>query len=209
MRAIDPYRFGGGGGDPGPGGAAQNFDGTDDYFELDDWFAADPITGIISIWFRRDTSGSLEYIYGNSSDRVRIVLLATDEMEIKLRDGLGNTKWLTNSGATKITDTNWHHILASWDLNFASVDSWFYLDDVDVKNNSGIAFTSSGIDWTRPTNRVGADAAVTPANFFDGCLSEFYIQVDQFFDLDTVSNRLMFIDVSWNPVDYVSDGIRP
>lgn len=199
------YWIKGAGSAPGPGDAAQNFDGSDDYFSASGWDISDTIVGIFSVWVKRNADDVLGFIYANSNNRVRFKINADNTVDLKLANSSGTTILDINSGATTITGTGWHHILISWELD-SGPRSWFYIDDVDVESIT-TGPTQGTVEWTRANNNTGASS--TPASHFDGCMSEFYRNNDAFFDLDTVSNRRKFIDASGFPVDLGSDGSTP
>ena len=206
IQLINPIYLTSASGAGSPGDAAQNFDGADDRFDATGWYPSDSDKGIISIWFRRDTTGNIETLHALSISHVRIRIIAGGQVQIFLRTFLNITLLDINSGSTFITDTNWHHILASWNL-VATPVSWFYLDDVDVEIVT-LKITGT-VDWTTSTNRIGANSDTTPGEFFNGCMSEFYIQIGEFLDLDTVANRRRFIDAAGNAVDLGVDGSTP
>lgn len=206
LSPIDPVMFLNGAAGPTPGDVAQNFDGTDDHFRADNIHSTGGQNGLYSVWFRRDTSGSQEFLGSSAGSRWAVLFNATDEFRILLKDSGGTTRLDLNSGTTKITDTNWHNALISWELD-ATPTSHFYLDDLDVK---AVGTESNGsIDWANLRDTWGADGAGTAARFFDGCLSEWWMGPGEFLDLSITSNRRKFIDALGNPVDLGADGSIP
>lgn len=206
---INSYSFTG----PTPGLAAQNFDGSDDRFDVNTtWFTGgdvEALMGIVSFWARRDGSGSDERIFSSTGNRVIMSFLIADTFVFGLTDSSGASKLSTDSGATTITDANWHHFLIAWDLTVGTGPlSWMYIDDVDVESVTTLA-TSPQIDVTHTTNRFGANSSATPNRYLNGCLAEFYWRVNETLDMDTTSNRRKFIDASGNPVDLGADGSTP
>ncbi|MCH7959623.1 MAG: hypothetical protein IID08_05810 [Candidatus Hydrogenedentes bacterium] len=201
---VDPYTLFPGG--PVAGDAATNFDASDDYFSATSWYPADSDKGIMSFWVRRDTTGVAHMVHAGSNNRYRIIIGSDDKIVFWLRNTSGGTILDIDSGSTTIADTNWHHVLFSWELD-ASPRSWMYIDDIDVKN---VTTEALGIaDWTRVINRTGASGAGTAGTFLDGCLSEFYVQIGEFLDFSVTANRRLFIDASSKPVDLGSDGSTP
>lgn len=193
-----------------PGNAARSFETTGKYAELSNWFTGDSSVAIFSFWFSRNATGVTHTLFANSNDRVRLQILSTNNfIQISLKETIiGSVVYLADSNPTTIPgDNSWHHLLVSLNLTGTN-QSWMYLDDVDVENI--ITGPNNGtIDFTRVINRIAANSAATPAVFFNGCLSEVYIQVGQFLDMDITANRRLFIDASGNPVDLGSDGSTP
>ena len=69
---VDPFTLFPGG--PVAGDAAQDFDGTDDYFDKVNWYPADSDRGLVSFWLRRDATGTDHIIHAGSNNRYLIIL---------------------------------------------------------------------------------------------------------------------------------------
>ncbi|MCH7960670.1 MAG: hypothetical protein IID08_11090 [Candidatus Hydrogenedentes bacterium] len=203
---VDPFTLFPGPGGPVAGDAAQDFDGTDDYFSATGWYPGSSEDGIASFWIRRDATGVTHVIHANGNTTYWFGINSANKVGFLLRNSSLVTLLEMNSGATTITDTNWHHVLASWELD-STPRSWFYLDDVDVKTATTEA--QGFVAWPHTTNHIGGNGLVTPGDLLDGCLSEFYVQVGEFLDLSVTANRRLFIDASAKPVELGSDGSTP
>lgn len=188
--------------------AAQNFDGSDDYFRADSILAAGGTTGICSFWFRRDGSGSQEFMKDDGSARCRITCEADDKVRMILQTISSGVLVDVNSGATTITDSNWHHFLSAWHLDVTPTCQ-FYLDDIDVASFS-TGPVAGDVDFANARDTWGAKGSITASDFWDGCLAEFWLDgATSEFDLGTTSNRREFITAGGLPVDLGADGSNP
>jgi hypothetical protein len=137
---INPYAFGGGGGETLLTCDAADFDGTNDVLTKASFTGqADSKTGILSVWFQLDRSGS-----GNSQDFMSCVKADHSIVfEFTAAGGVPantpNLFWsdatgtILNIGSTVTVSTaTWYHLLASWDINSSLFH--FYLNDVDRKS---------------------------------------------------------------------------
>lgn len=161
---------------------------------------ADGKRGIVSFWFKRATSGGFEAILYSAS-RFRI-FFQSDKLEINGYDtsAVLSLKVLTTS---TITDTSWHHCLASWDL--AANVAVMYLDDV-------LQTTSTKINtnlWYSGASNWGIGDQATGGVGFSGCLSEVYFNTVDYLDLSITGNRRLFVSATIHPVDLGSTGTTP
>ncbi len=203
-RVINPFWFPSG---PPPGDAAQNFDGINDRFDAGaDWLPATSDKGIFSAWLQRDQTGVVDVVMQGSGAPFQFNWDAADKFVMLLKNITGGTTLLSVLSSITITDTNWHHILASWNL-IATPVHHFYIDDVDRDTHS--VLSTGTVNHTTIRSRIGAAASLTPNFFNKGCMSEFYYRIGDYLDFSVTANRRLFIDALGNPVSLGLDGSTP
>jgi|GEM_PF-3859719 len=97
------------------GGSAAYFDGTGDYLstpDSDDWnFGNGDFT--IDCWAKRTQSGVAEYLVAQDTDNVTsnhsFSFFFFSDNTVWFSPAVGSDYYAVNSGATTISDTNWHH----------------------------------------------------------------------------------------------------
>lgn len=186
---------------------AVDFDGSNDYLTRGgNLTGAGGSTGFtLSFWFKPGADSTTQYIFHNSNNRVLVMRRNTNDLFVVIREVSSSALFVCTSTNTDLTIANgWRHVLIAGKTTApANID--IYIDDSDVTNaitqfTGTMAMTSS--DW-----QVGAQS--TGANKFDGCLSEFYFNHNNYIDLTVEANRRKFIDATGNPVDLGSDGSTP
>lgn len=158
------------------------------------------VTG--SVWVRRTTSGAgaVDEIYSASS-RFRITFDIGDNVRVTARNA-ADTSILSHSSAA-ITDSDWHHILFSIDME-NQAGSYVYVDDVNATNF--FTFTDDFIDIAGGGHSIGANGG---SNLFDGEMADFWLDTGTYIDLSVEANRRKFIDAAGNPADLGSAGEGP
>lgn len=181
------------------------FDGTNDYFTKGSDLTgnADGKVGIISFWAKKNTEGTLQYLFTTTSGPgyFQLRFNTLNQIHVTGTDS-GATIQLDLKGSAP-TDGEWHHYLMSWDLanNYAEI----YIDDVatyftPTKNNATL-------DYTQSTWYIGSNASTTAK--MDGCVAQMYVNLAETLDLTVADNRRLFIDGNGDPVDIGSDGSTP
>ena len=165
-------------------------------------------SGIISGWFEinRTVAGSARNIIGGgANNHFRLSFIPSSGfMEFQVRDFSGGTPIRLRFDSDPVTFAQdpgvWHHIVIAWDV--AVGYDRMYIDDVDVTNS--ITNTATGnlnTSWNRWG--IGCQPNNSTRGWL-GCLSEVYMALGQFLDLDITANRRKFIDGSGNAV-YLGD----
>src|SRR5690606_21667422 len=95
---------------------AVTFDGSNDYLtrgaDLTGNADGTLLTG--SFWIRRNSLGTVQYLYDNTNSRIRLHLNASNALEIRGRNDLGTMVFDVLS-TTAIDDSDWHHVMFSFD----------------------------------------------------------------------------------------------
>ncbi|GKY89317.1 hypothetical protein STA1M1_31860 [Sinisalibacter aestuarii] len=162
------------------------------------------VTG--SFWIRRNASGlgAQQKVFRSSGNAFIIELTTANEVRIKGEDSVGTTQLDATSTAT-ITDTAWHHVMFSANVN-APGAAYFYIDGLDASdaaptaNDVNLYFSVAG-QW------IGADSA--PSQLLDGDLADLWLDFGTYIDLSNADNRRKFITASGDPVDLGSIGQYP
>ena len=166
-----------------------------------------------SFWFRRGGSNGTQQdiitVYSGANQRFVIDFAIANKLQIIGRNS-GSTVILQASTNATITDTNWHHVVFSFDLSNAAHRS-LYLDDV-AQAMTWTTYTNDVVDFapaTTPTASIGAAAANSPGGLpFTGDLADFWFNPGTYIDLSVTANRRYFINASLHPVYLGAHGAR-
>lgn len=189
------------------------FDGTNDYLTrgADLTTSADSGLATGSFWIRRaGGNGTLQVIYcaidSAGSCRYQIDLNTSNQIHVKGNSSGGGTLRLDVTSGTTITDTNWHHVMYSFDLTSAD-KRHLYIDGADASPTWGTYSTGNAIEFTRSEHSIGA---FTNGNSkLNGDLADFYLDIGAYKDLARAPQRELFYSASGNAVNMGTDGSRP
>ena len=172
--------------------------------------ATDGANGIISLWFKRAGTG-LQALYYDSSISFRLEFETDDKLSFLIRTSAAATVWQWET-VDGWTDTDWHHLYIAWELDGTPVGD-VYIDGVEYTvANSKLQGTftepQTGLaGWAAPT-AIGIGNTHTAGIRFDGCLSEVYINDDEY--LSASANLTAFRGaLSGKPVNLGVDGSTP
>ena len=192
---------------PGPGGEtdAASFNGGDIYF-----LRAAAMTGlsdgqIISGSFflnpTYDTDVQTILAIANIGGALIGITILNGTLTIALTDDTGNTKSLAS-----VIDTNiWHHITFNYSLTTGVGYMYSNNTQLAILASIGVNFDfQNATDWT-----FGAGAGGAGATFFKGCMSHFWLDVDNLMDMSVQANREKFHDGSFIPVSLGTQGQDP
>lgn len=199
------------GGDPGGGGvlgAASDFDGTNDHMERGGDFTGNTDGKLLTLstFIRFNATPTTARRVIQSRGGTNGIFFGTgvsSEVEITAWNS-ANSLVLNVDGVDSLTTGQWYHIMASFDMSNAA-RRHLYVDDVDKLNVS--TYVDDNIDFTQTNHYIASNEA--SGNLLNGCLSELYINYDEYIDLSIEANRRLFIDASVKPVDLGSDGSTP
>lgn len=193
----------------GTGGYNPNavmFDGTDilTHASALSNVAADGKTVTGSFWFRRTGGiGSQQRIYRTNDGDFEIRFLNTNQFAIQADDPSGTPEVLNvQSGA--ITDSNWHHVMFSFDMSSTS-KRHLYIDGADALNVV-TTYTDSPFEMTNP-GRFGADG--TGAQTLQADIADFWLDFETYVDLSVALNRSKFRSTAGVPMYLGPDGSIP
>ena len=170
---------------------ATYFDGVDDYYIQSSVPAnlSDGKTVTGSVWVQRETTGTIDTIF-SINDRFIFRIDSAGDVSL-VAENTADTDILDASTSTgPLNDTNWHHIMFSIDMG-NSANNRVYVDSTDYPL-SYVANLNQNIDFTVTTHVVGA--SMTGTNQFVGNMSDMWIDVGRFVDLDLEINRKKFYD---------------
>jgi len=189
-----------------------------DFDAANDWLTrgadltgnADGKKVLISIWFRVDGSdGSGLVLYSQDEaagdDNVVTRRASNDRFRTIFRDTGGVIEQQFQTTPTYPASATWHHAMISFDLSVPECD--IRVDDLKPALATNTC-NDDTIDFTQPDHIIGALTAAGSSKF-DGCLSEVYINLAEFMNLDLTVNRRNFIGADLKPVDLGRDGRLP
>lgn len=193
---------------------AVTFDGSNDWLELNAGLTGlvNGKVGLVSFWiYPRNLAASAYIIRGSESTsffnsfQVRI-----DSGGIFIRGFTNNTTTITLNATANpgsLTLFKWNHVLLAWDLATATVQ--MYIDDVD---ELGVVTTADDneIDYEMDDWTICAlEDNQSNGGKYNGDIAEVYCNLAETLDLDTESNRRLFIDLNRQPVPLGATGEIP
>lgn len=192
---INPFVFASGS-PPGYFVNAMDFDGSTSIVSRGAGLSSvvDGKAGLFSCWFRLDTLPVANDMYILDSDPNRIQVWLTKSgtdmsVVVRHRDSTGTNAWFSNTDLIIQADSTWHHLLMAWKMDVGGAH-WIYVDDVS-EELTPTTFTDLTLDYTNTNWHVGAQGG--PADFYNGCLAEVYLDLNRHLDLSVESNRRFFI----------------
>lgn len=188
------------------GALGSEFDGTNDFADRGSDLTgnANGKQGIISVWMYLDALDGRRII-SSAGDFFRIDFSGSAQAIQVIGKNSAGATILDIQHAATLTINTWYHYLVSWDLAVGG-SGRVYLNDADSYEQD--TYTDDTIDYTRTDWRFGGQVA-SSLNRWGGRLAEVYVNLAEYLDFDTESNRRKFIDVSGNPVDLGADGSTP
>lgn len=157
-----------------------------------------------SFWVARaGASGQGETIYDTVQTRAFIEFDTGDRLHFGARNSAGSTilDWQTSA----IADTNWHHVVFSFDMA-DQANSHVYVDDV-VDDDAAPLHDDDTIDFTQTNHAIGAEP--TGVGKLEGCLADAWIAPGVYIDLSIKANRRKFISEGRTPVNLGVSGELP
>ena len=189
---------------------AVNFDGTNDYLRKSSDLTsnADGKTGILSFWVKINGADGTEFNISSSgtwatATRHQAIRNTSNKISIFWDNSASTAIMSVTSGRTVTASDGWVHVLCAWDL--ANTTAQLYIND--VSEDASPTATNDTIDYTQTDHAIGTDMSNTLK--LNGELADYYFNNEVFLDMDTASNRRLFIDAKGNPVDLGSDGSTP
>ena len=161
------------------------FNGTNtDFRKSSNWTGAtNGANGTISFWFKKNENGRVQSIYQDSAITLRIEFESDDKLSFLIRDAVLATPWQWETTAGW-TDTDWHHVYIAWELDATPVGE-VYIDGVEYTVANGklqgtfTEPTTGTCGWSIATS-VGIGNTATTTLRLNGCLSEVYINDDEY-----------------------------
>jgi len=176
--------------------------------------AANSKVGVFSIWTNTSSlDGNGQYIDSDGQnfrvnhDMAGIQFFAKNPSSVtKLLVTLDDAA-VGGGGVTTDSTGVWLHILFGW--NLGTGDKVMVLNGVDVTADCFIStFNNDVLDWSEAINwYVGIRSAGGLG--FNGCVSDFYLNVAEYIDFTNADNIALFIDSNGKPVDLGADGSTP
>lgn len=189
---------------------AVEFDGTNDYLTRGAGYtdAADSDKGSIVIWVKLNTdSGSQLFL--NQAEGVHSPLVFNRQgngtIRLILRDSASDDVLVILSDLTLNIANGWTCIMVSWDTSVAQ-EAMIYLGDNAATLTVDTQVIGT-IDNTMTEHSVGANT-IGGAKL-NGCLSQVYLNIEDYIDFTVEDNRRKFISAEGKPVDLGSDGSTP
>jgi len=167
---------------------------------------ADGKQGIFSAWFRVDAGdGTRREIVFAPSNRYSLRLTGTNRLAIQLRNAALTDLLFWSPATTFLAGAAWHHVIVAWDL--ATTTAQMYIDGVQETSTPTTGPIDDTIDYTAVNHGYGASTG--SANLWDGCLSETYLNMAEYLDLDDPNNRALWRSANGKPQDLGPDGHFP
>jgi len=179
------------------------------------------VTG--SFWFRRtgnfNSAAAPNYIYNETGSKgLQIWFNTSNQLSIQGKNSAATVKILQDTN-TQITDSNWHHVVFSFDTRNTTT-KYIYLDDaLDMASGAG-ACGGSNCVWSNSAPNAIAFSGNAPLGIFcnSTCVAadraaldvaDFWLDFNTYMDLSVAANRRKFINASLQPVFLGADGSLP
>lgn len=164
--------------------------------------------GLVSLWVRIDGGdGTNRSVFEFGSTGLRM-LLSGNKFYMTLADGTGDRHdWsANNSGSGYLASATWRHVLFAWQTQSTKVFQSYITDvlDTNLEIDTGTNFTVP-----QPTAFGIGSLFGGGSNYWDGCMAETYIALNQYLDISVQANRRKFISSALKPVSLGSDGSTP
>lgn len=162
---------------------------------------ADSPRGMLSVWLRFNGNDNQQQLItaaelgvGNFGGIGGIARQATNHFEIALLSCAGAMRVDMTSTHTYTAASGWIHVLASWDVERGRAQ--LYINDVD--DRAAMTTINNGqICYAVPAWGVGGVSSAT----LDADVADMFVSLDTSLDLDSPTNRRLFISQSRKPVD--------
>lgn len=188
---------------------AATFDGTSTYVQrtsalsglsggkrgiISGWSNFNGGDGVVTQILEMVTTGFISFPFRSAANKYQFTLQNNDlTTPLSITS---NSSWVVASG--------WHNFLCSWDVGIGATH--LYIDDSDDEAGGSTA-TNVTLDYSKTTQTVGAVSGGSAK--LDGDLFDFYVNLDEYLDLDVTANRRKFIDAAGKPVFLGADGSEP
>ncbi len=190
-------------------------------------------TGILSFWFNADTIGTPEDIIMMCVDQIGGGAIGLQLRRTNFSGGKIVMNMVTTTGAAAITMNNggsmsvdtWHHFIYTWEYIFpadSAANFKMYFDGVQQLDGVGganitqgsddndIAWAARGNAWTQGSAGANFDGGgFGGPRFLDGCLSNFYLNIDEHLDITIAANLEKFRSALGDPVNLGANGEIP
>ena len=185
---------------------AVTFDGTNDYLLRGGALTGTNDTKLFSgsLWFRRNTTGGTQLLVEAADGAFKVQLDPSGEIFVSAENASG-TGILANYNLTWIDDTDWHHLVFSFDMSDSN-KRHIYVDDVSDITAPDI-YIDDFIYATVAETAIGGGQ--TGALKFSGDLADLWMDMGTYIDLSIESNRRKFISASGMPMYLGEDGSLP
>lgn len=173
--------------------AAADFDGSTQYLRwgASDFPIADGNSFSLVAKIRRDAVGANHILFNNNTARLKVQLqTGTNKVAAVIKDTAGAAIF----GGTKLststfTDSSGYFILLLSMSNTAALERLrMYTDDTQEISDDDTAVSNVAVDIAGTRNDIGADAGVTAAEHFNGCISAFWM-TSEYIDWDKATYR--------------------
>jgi len=187
------------------GGAANNYDGTNDYERETGLSLSDGKEFTISVFFKQAANHTTANIVMSTGNILRLYFTG-DYIQCEAENG-ASTDILVLSTNTQIVgpDTSWHHVIVSADL--ANNKGHIYIDDADDEDTGFTVKTNQNIDFSGISTMSFGGGTIGNSKF-NGCFSEFWLDF-RYYDITQESVRRNWIDQYGKPVHLGPDGSLP
>lgn len=189
---------------------AQDFDGINDWSALGaDWTGnADSKIGVFSCFFKPEGGdGTTRNLFSGTTGRCIGRLVAANTLQFRFKDSAAVDALNITTVATFLAGSGWHHVALAWDLNAATQRLQLFIDGAAAAFTLASALVDTNLDWTETDQFYAARAVST--NPWDGCLTSFYLNNEQFLDISNPNNLAIFIDTDGSPRFLGLDGSFP
>jgi len=146
-----------------------------------------------SFWVYR-AKNSQANILDNNTAGVLVQMDSGGQIGFRFKNG-SNSGGLNHTADTTIPLNTWTHVIISGNMNVSNAVRIYFND---VQDSGSISYSSTDISFSTNIHYIGGEDGT--GSFLDGRLAHVYLEYD-YFNLNTVSNRRLFITADGKPAD--------
>ena len=157
-------------------------------------------------WFKIDGgAGSVRAISSCQGNNYEIRITGGNRFQFRAENAAGATIVDVTSTLTFAADSTWHSFMFSADTEAQTAP--LFLDDLEAATTIATLTLDAIIDFTRVDHSFGA--RVGGSDFWDGCLSNFWMTITDALDFSDVAIRRSFVSPAGDPLDQGTAGQLP
>lgn len=146
-------------------------------------------------WIKRASTGAQAIYYAGGGGELVIEFNSSNKLRIRAEVVGTSTTALEVTTATTFNDTDWHNIIASFDMGNSS-NRGIYVDDAS-DSSTWSTYTDNTLEWNVTDMSIAAD--LTGSTKLNADMAEFWLDYGTQIDLTFSANRRPFINDNNKP----------
>lgn len=163
-------------------------------------------TWTLAAWFKIDAGdGTFRAIAGASGGRYTVRLTSGNLLQFLAEDNTGSNIVTITADDPLLASSAWHSLLFSVDTE--TERAALFIDDAAAPFTTGALSVNALIDFVQPNHSLGARSGGD--QFWDGCLSNYWMSITEALDFSDVAIRRAFLSPAGDPLDLGTSGQLP